>query len=474
MILGMNIEEITAVETLIRDLSTTDVELLDLSDELDGEIAVPSDERWDAARQAWNLAVRQHPRAVALPESSEDIEKIVRFARAHGLRIAAQGTGHGAASLGSLEHTILIKTERMREVDIDPIAGIARVEAGVVWQEVVSAAAEHGLSPLAGSSADVGVVGYTLGGGLSWFSRKHGLAASQVTAAELVTADGRFVRVDREHEPDLFWALRGGGGSFGVVTALEFRLFPITHVYSGILWWPIERAGEVLQAWRELTELDLPDELTTVGRLLQLPPLPHVPEHLRGKSFVLVEAIFLGDPEEGDSWLASLRALEPVMDTMRITSVPELPKLHMDPPHPVPAAGDGMLLAELTPEAIDALVELVPGSPLLSVDIRQLGGALARPAAEHGALSSLEASYSLFAIGSAPTPASQETVERHVAKLQAALAPWEAERAYFNFASKRLAPEAFFTETARHRLRRVKAAYDPQDVVRSNQPLDAA
>src|SRR5215203_2885403 len=191
---GMNGEEITAVETLIRDLNTNDVELLDLGDELDGEIAVPSDERWDSARQAWNLAVRQHPRAVALPESAEDIVKIVEFARARGLRVAAQGTGHGAASLGSLKHTILIKTERMREVDIDPNARTARVEAGVVWEEVVRAAAEHGLAPLAGSSPDVGVVGYTLGGGLSWLSRKHGLAANQVTAVEIVTPAGELLR----------------------------------------------------------------------------------------------------------------------------------------------------------------------------------------------------------------------------------------------------------------------------------------
>jgi len=470
----MNGEEITAVETLIRDLNTTDVELLDLSDELDGEIAVPSDERWDAARQAWNLAVRQHPRAVALPESPEDIVTIVRFARDRGLRVAAQGTGHGAASLGPLKHTILIKTERMREVDIDPNARTARVEAGVVWEEVVRAAAEHGLAPLAGSSPDVGVVGYTLGGGLSWLSRKHGLAANQVTAVELVTADGRFLRVDREHEPDLFWALRGGGGSFGVVTAIEFALHPVAHVYAGILWWPIERAEEILQAWRELTELDIPDELTTVGRVMQFPPLPHVPEHLRGQGFVLVETVFLGDPEEGDAWLASLRELDPVMDTMRVTSTVDLLKLHMDPEHPVPGAGDGMLLAELSVEAVRALAELVPGSPLLSVEIRHLGGELARPSAANGALSCVDADYSVFAVGAAPTPGFQQTVERHVAEIQAALAPWEADRTYLNFAANRLAAEAFFTETARRRLRRVKATYDPHDVVRSNQPIDAA
>lgn len=159
---------------------------------------------------------------------------------------------------------------------------------------------------------------------------------------------------------------------------------------------------------------------------------------------------------------------------MEITSVPELLRLHMDPEHPVPGAGDGMLLDELPAEAVDTLSQLVPGSPLLSLEIRQLGGALARPSAEHGALSSLGGSYSVLAVGSAPTPAFKAAVEGNVAEVQAALAPWEAERTYLNFAAKPLASEAFFDETVRHRLHRVKAAHDARDLIRSNQPLDVA
>jgi FAD binding domain len=172
----------------------------------------------------------------------------VELAKAFGLRVSAQGTGHNAAPLGPLEDTVLVKTERMRGIEIDPEAQVARIDAGVRSVELVEAAAQHGLAPLAGSSPDVGVVGYTLGGGLSWFGRKHGLAASHVHAIELVTADGRLVRADREHEPELFWALRGGGGSFGIVTALELRLIPVREAYAGILWWPIERDREVLHA----------------------------------------------------------------------------------------------------------------------------------------------------------------------------------------------------------------------------------
>jgi predicted outer membrane lipoprotein len=212
-----------------------------------------------------------------------------------GSRRRARATNAGP--LGPLEDTILVKTERMREVSIDPARRAARVQAGVLWLEVVEAAARHGLAALAGSSPDVGVIGYTLGGGISFLGRKFGLAANGVRAIELVTADGRLVRADREHEPDLFWALRGGGGSFGIVTAIELELLPITHAYAGILWYPIERGPEVLHAWRELTHTDgLPDELSTAGRFLNLPPIPEIPEPVRGKSFAIIEAYHLGDP----------------------------------------------------------------------------------------------------------------------------------------------------------------------------------
>src|SRR5947209_3488538 len=238
---------------------------------LEGKIVLPEHGGFEEARQAWNLAIDQRPAAVVFPESADDVQAAVLFAREHGLRIAAQGTGHNAGPLGSLYDTILIKTERMREVRIDPERRIARVGAGVLWLEAVEAAAAYGLAGLQGSSPDVGVVGYTLGGGLSFMGRKHGLAANRVHAIEMVTAEGRLLRIDRDNDPDLFWALRGGGGSFGVVTALEFELLPIRQIYAGILWYPVERAREILHTWRALTQSDPPEELTTVGRILHLP-----------------------------------------------------------------------------------------------------------------------------------------------------------------------------------------------------------
>jgi hypothetical protein len=438
-------------------------------------LVLPADPRFDEARRAWNLAVDQRPAAIAFPESPEDVAAAVLFAREQGLRIAAQGTGHNAGPLGSLEDTILLKTERMRGVRIDPRARVARVEAGVLWLEVVEAAARHGLAALAGSSPDVGVVGYTLGGGLSFLGRKHGLCANAVRAIEIVTADGRLRRCDPNTEPDLFWALRGGGGSFGVVTAIELELFEIEHAHAGVLFFPIERGGEVLHAWRELTHgASLPDELSTVGRFLRLPPLPEIPEPLRGRSFALVEAYHLGDPAQADELLAPLRALGPVMDTVGTVPMPALSHLHMDPPQPVPAAGDGLLLAELPAQAVDALVAVAGETaqvPLVTVEVRHLGGALARPHASHGALSCLDAAYSLFAAGMVPTPQLEAPVRAQVDAVKAALAPWAASRRYLNFADQPCDPASLWSEHALQRLRRVKAAVDPHDLIRSNHPV---
>ena len=330
----------------------------------------------------------------------------------------------------------------------------------------------------AGSSPDVGVVGYTLGGGLSLLGRKYGLAANAVRAIELVTADGRLVRCDREHEPDLFWALRGGGGSFGVVTAIELELFPLEQAYAGVLFYPIERGSEVLHAWRELTHSALtPDELTTVGRFLRLPPIPEIPEPVRGKSFVIVEAYHVGDPAQADELLAPLRALGPVNDTIQTVPMPALSHLHMDPEHPVPAAGDGLMLAELPAEALDAFVDVAGEGaqfPLLTVELRHLGGELGRPHPANGALSSIDAQYSMYAAGMVPVPELEGPVRAQVTAVKAALAPWAASRMYLNFAETQGDPARFWSEQAYQRLRRIKATVDPDNLIRSNHPVPAA
>ncbi|HEY2637047.1 MAG TPA: FAD-binding oxidoreductase [Solirubrobacteraceae bacterium] len=442
---------------------------------VEGDVVQPGQDGWDDARQAWNLAVDQRPAAVVLPECAEDVLATVQAARAAGLRVAPQGTGHNAGPLGDLSDTILLTTSRMRGVEIDPVAKVARVEAGALWADVVAPAAEYGLAALSGSSHDVGVVGYTLGGGASWLVRKYGPAARYVQAVEIVTADGELIRADAENHADLLWAVRGGGGSFGVVTALEFGLFEITEVFAGALFFPYERSEEVLTAWARWTK-DMPNEMTSVGRMLQVPPIPELPEFLRGQSFAVIEAIYCGDPAEGERLVAPLRELGPAVDTIATIPVEGLLQLHMDPPEPVPGKGGGALLADVDDDAIRALVATAgPGShsPLLGVEIRHMGGAAAEPHPELGAMVSIPEPYAMFAVGMA-IPEIVEAVEHHVSLVQTAVEPWSTGRGYLNFVEEPTDAATLFERQAYARLREVKARYDASDVVRSNHPVAPA
>ena len=413
---------------------------------------------------------------MAFPENAEDVVAIVDYARRHGLRVAPQGTGHNAGPLGSLENTVLLSTSRMRGVVIDAVARRARVAAGTLWLEVTAPASEHGLAPLAGSSPDVGVVGYCLGGGVSWLARKHGLAANSVLAIEIVTADGRLRRVDADHDPDLFWALRGGGGSFGVVTAMEIALYPVPELYAGAMFWPWERSSEVLHAWREWTAT-VPDEVTSAARIMQLPPMPEIPEPLRGRAFVTIDAAILGSRAFGAEIVQALRDLGPEIDTFDMVPPVALSRLHNDPEEPVPALTEHRLLSELPAEAIDAMVAAAgpdSGSPLLLAELRHLGGALAVATPGHGAQPTLEAAYLAFAAGIAATPEMVAGLHAALPVFKDAMAPWDAGRGYLNFEENTADSRSFYDEVTHRHLARIKAQVDPADIFRSNHPIAPA
>jgi FAD/FMN-containing dehydrogenase len=388
------------------------------------------------------------------------------------MRIAPQGTGHGAAPLEPLGGAMLLRTTPMRRVDIDPAARVARAEAGALWQDVTVAAAAHGLAGLAGTSPNVGVTGYTLGGGLGWLARRYGLAANSVTAAEVVTPGGNLVRADAGHEPDLLWAVRGGGG-VGVVTALEMQLYPVAELYAGGLFFPIQRIAEVLNAWRGWTAT-APDEVTSIAHIVRLPPLPELPEPLRGRAFAIVEAAYLGDEGTGAELIQPLRRLAPELDTFAMIPTPALGRLNMDPSQPVPAEGDGALLADFPAAAIDALVAVAgpdAETPPNSVEVRHLGGALARPAPGGGAQPSIDASYLVYAAGATPTPDLAGPVRAHVQALKDALAPWHASYDYYNLEETPATAAAVLPPASFRRLQEIKAAYDPDRVIISNHPV---
>ena len=435
-------------------------------------LSFPGDPGYDDARRAWNLAVDQHPAAVALPQSVDDVVAAVDYARTVGLRVAVQGTGHGARH-DLLDGTLLINTARLTGVEIDPGARTARVAAGTIWIDVVDAAIEHGLTALHGSAQDVGVVGYSLGGGIGWFARKHGLSSSSVLSAEVVTADGEVVLADPETNPDLFWALRGGGGSFGVVTSVEIALYPITEAYAGWLIWPMDRASEVLAAWAEWTR-GAPEEVTSIGRLLQLPPIPEVPEALRGRQVVVVEAAYLGDEASGRELLRPLLDLEPEIDTFATLTARGLTELHQDPPGPVPGVGDGWMLDTLDAAGASAIVESAAmdgTAPLVSLELRHLDGALGRPDPNGGVLSHLEASYVLYAVGAPMGPVTPDAIEARLGEVRSASAPWAARTTYFNFADGDVDPSDLYPDGSFDRLAEIRAKVDPDGLFRARHTI---
>jgi FAD/FMN-containing dehydrogenase len=443
---------------------------------IEGRFVLPGDPGFDEARLAWNLSADQRPAAVALPESAGDVAATVRFARANGLRVAPQGTGHNATAIASLQDAILLKTSRMRGVTIDASRRRARVEAGTLWIEATAPAHEHGLLALGGSSPDVGVVGYTLGGGLSWLGRKHGLAANHVVAAEVVTADGELRRVDADDDPDLFWALRGGGGSFAAVTALEFELFEIPEIYAGAMLWPAERASEVMHAWHEWTRT-APEDATTSARIMQFPPLPELPEPLRGNAFVVIDGAVTGDAREAAAIVEPLRALGPQIDSFAMIPAPGLQRIHMDPEEPIPGLADHTMLGALPPAAIDALLDVADpatGSPLLMVELRHLGGALGRVPEGAGALGAFNGEYLFFAAGIPVDAGVAAAIEAHLAFARAALAPYESGSVYLNFAERPIDAATIYRPWVLDRLRKIKAAYDPEDLFLSNHPIAPA
>jgi len=454
-------------------MTTVDRRGASLRDGLGCEVWLPGDPGWDEARAAWNLAVDQHPVAVARPDTPEDVAQVVRAAVAAGLRIAPQSTGHGAAARPPLDDAVLVRLDGLADVAVDPVNRRARVGAGALWQAVADAAGEHGLAALAGSAPDVAVAGYTLGGGLGWLARRFGLACSALEAVEVVTPDGMLVRADAMTAPELFWALRGGGGSFGVVTALEFTLHPVDALYAGALMWPMERAAEVLAAWRGWTD-GVPEETTSVGRLVHVPPLPELPDPIRGRDLVMVEVFHIGGPEEGAALVAPLRALGPDIDTLAVMPPAALGHVHMDPPQPSPAVGHGVLLTDAPPAALEALARaaaVAPGAAVTSVEVRHLGGAVGRPAPGGGALDHIPAPFALFAVGIAPTPPAGAAVAAGLDALLASVAPWTAPRAFLNLSERPTPAEALLGPEAAARARALRERLDPDGVMLANHPV---
>jgi FAD/FMN-containing dehydrogenase len=438
-----------------------------------GSVVAAGDADYDEARLAWNLAADQRPVAVAFPETDSDVSFAVAFARESGLRVNVQGTGHNAMPLGDMSDTLLIRTNRMKGVEIDVAGRRARVQAGAEWSDVTIPASEHGLAALAGSSPNVGVVGYSLGGGIGYLGRKYGIQTNSVTAIEMVTADGEHRRVTAERDPELFWAMRGGGGNFGVVTALEFKLYPMPELYGGALMWTWEHAERVFKRWRDWTS-ELPEEVTSMARIIQFPPIDDVPEMLRGRQMVVVTAAYQGDAETGALMMEPLTDLDPEIDTFGPIPPSGLSYLHMDPEDPIPGLTNTAMLDSLPDEAIDSIIAKAgpgSGSAMLITELRHMGGAFARAEDGHGALGRIDGEYIAFVAGLPMTPELGEMIVKQGAEMMEALAPYGHGSQYLNFVEHRTDTRSAYTEDAYAKLQRIRSQVDPDFLFRANHEI---
>lgn len=427
-----------------------------------GTVAVPGEKKYDSLVSPWNVAVPVRPAAVLAAHDAQDVVVAVQFAARHGLRVTPQATGHGP--MADLTTGLLVTTKELDEVVIHPEEGWARAGAGVKWLKVVEAAAPHGLAPLSGSITDVGIVGYTTGGGLGPMARTYGLAIDKVRAIEVVTGDGVLRRVTPTEHPELFFALRGAKGMLGIITAIEFDLVEQPRFYGGSMWFDGADAPAVIDAWRAWSA-ELPEEGTTSFALFQLPEMDGVPPMLAGRLTLSVRYVWTGSAKDGERRFAAMRAAAPViLDDVSEKPYTAIDSVHTDPLDPTPAYEAGHVLADFTAETADALLALTgPGvpSPQILVEVRQLGGAYARPGEHPSAFASRDAAYSLLVVGIAGIPG----VEDHAGAILDAMAPWVGTHRLPNFT---FTPEEYadaYDEVTLARLRRARRTYDPDGVL---------
>lgn len=412
----------------------------------------------------WNQAAAHRPQLVVGAACAADVAVAVEYAAAHDLPVAVQATGHGNVEAST--EGLLVTTWRMQHVEVNPATRTARVGAGVKWQRLLAAAAPYGLVGLSGSSSDVGVVGYVLGGGLGSLGRRHGFAADHVVSLEVVTSEGRLRRVSADQHPDLFWALRGGKGGYGVVTEIEIRLFPEPELYGGGLFYDGEHAAAVLHAWARWAPA-LGEETSTSVAVLRLPDAPFVPPPLRERTSVHLRLCHQGGAEEAERLLAPMRGVAPLLlDDVRTMTYAQADDIHRDPVDPMPVWERGACLSHLPADAVDALLGAVgpeQDTPLFMAELRLLGGALGRPAVVPNAVPGREAGFAMLLLG----PYAEEllpVVEGSARALLDALSAYLTGTCLVNFIGHAI-PEEVEAAWGPHlgrRLRELKRVWDPE------------
>lgn len=437
-----------------------------------GAVTVPADAGYEVARRVWNGAIDARPALIAHCRSTADVVAAVNLTRAAGAPLAVRAGSHSVAGFSVCDDGVVIDLAGLRGITVDVDRRLASVEPGVRWADFDAATAAHGLASTGGLVSTTGVAGLTLGGGIGWLQRKHGLACDNLRAAQVVTADGAVLEADEQ----LLWGLRGGGGNLGIVTRFVFDLHPVSTVLGGLLMFPFDRAEDVLRTFRDWA-VDAPDEAAMLVAINCAPPEPFVPPELVGKRVVLLVGCWCGDLGAGEAALGPLRALGPVVDLFEPMPYQSLQgMLDGGAPHGLRNYFRGGFVADLSDEVITTVLEHAARmpSPMSQIHFHQMGGAVGRVGTTMSSFSGRAAGYTYNLIGTWTDPSQDATHIGAVRAASAALGPLSLGASYVNFDADAERARAAYGDQVYDRLARLKREYDPANLFSRNQNVKPA
>ncbi|MGH2443834.1 MAG: FAD-binding oxidoreductase [Chloroflexota bacterium] len=443
---------------------------------LRGEVIRPGDESYESARMVWNGMIDKHPSLIVRCAGAADVIATVNFGREHGMETAVRGGGHNVAGNAVCDGGLVIDLSSMRSVHVDPARRTAWAEPGCTWGEFDHETQAFGLGTTGGLVTSTGIAGFTLGGGMGWLVRKHGLACDNLRSVDIVTAEGKLINASPENHPDLFWGVRGGGGNFGVVTGFEYQLHPVgPMVFGGAVFHPLERAREVLSFYREFTAR-APDELTTMAAIMTAPPAPFIPADLHGKSAIAIASCYAGSMEQGEAAVASLLSFGPPAGA-HIGPVPYTMLQSMfdaSAPAGLNNYWKSHYLASLDGDATDVILKyatMIP-APFSQIHLHQLGGAMSRTPNGSTAFGHRDAAYALNIIGMWADPAETDRDLQWVRQFWAAMERFSV-GVYVNFMAEEDegTVKSAYDAGAYQRLVTLKRKYDPVNFFHLNQNI---
>jgi FAD/FMN-containing dehydrogenase len=450
----------------------------ELREALRGELVLPGDAGYDDARRVWNGMIDRRPALIARCTGTSDVIAAIGFARSEGLDVAVRGGSHNVAGNATCDGGLVIDLSPMKGVRVDSEARTVRAQGGLTWAELDAETQAFGLATTGGLVSNTGVAGFTLGGGIGWMMRKYGLACDNLISADLVTADGQIVHASESENTELLWGLRGGGGNFGVVTEFEFRLYPISQVYGGLVAWPVNRAPEILKFWRDWS-LTAPDEVCTMAAFLYAPPEPFVPPEVVGQPIFGIACCHLDPEGSAEDDLRPLRDLQPAVDVlgpMPYTAIQGM--FDAGSPRGSRNYWRSGYVQKLTDEAIETIYAAVPGipHPMGQLHIHQLGGAMGRVPQGATAYGSRDVPFLMNYIALWLDDAEDEKNIAWCKDASDAMARFGTGNRYVNFLADEgeAGVESAYEAETLTRLQGLKAKYDPTNFFHFNQNIKPA